>query len=385
MKANEPVGEMPHPLIVAVEDEETGMRAGIWFVAAACATLGSAAGAQEYRPAFHPDQLKGPPAGAPNEVLVLGSPHLGGLPDTFRPEHVEPLLLRLAAWRPTAISTENLSGLQCDSLRRYPSRYASTVRDYCFDPAPAGQAVGLDVPAANAEVERLMAEWPERPSPNERRRLAGLFLAAGEPGSALVQWLRLPESERVAGDGLTADLVAGLNRRMTRRNETELVAAALAARLGLERVWSVDDHSADSETPPEDEEAWGKAIMAAWDNPFTKARREADGPLHAGLGQEDGLLNIYRAYNDPSAGMLAYRSDFGAAHVEPSPQAFGRRYLGYWETRNLRMVANIRDVLGRYPGTRMLTIVGASHKAYYEAYLNQMHDVVLVDAGDVLQ
>ena len=25
-----------------------------------------------YRPAFHPDQLKGPPAGRPNEVLVLG-------------------------------------------------------------------------------------------------------------------------------------------------------------------------------------------------------------------------------------------------------------------------------------------------------------------------
>lgn len=32
-----------------------------------------------YRPAFHPDQLKGPPAGRPNEVLVLGSPHLSSI------------------------------------------------------------------------------------------------------------------------------------------------------------------------------------------------------------------------------------------------------------------------------------------------------------------
>lgn len=36
----------------------------------------SAAAAQTYRPAFHPDQLKGPPAGRINEVLVVGSPHL---------------------------------------------------------------------------------------------------------------------------------------------------------------------------------------------------------------------------------------------------------------------------------------------------------------------
>jgi hypothetical protein len=59
--------------------------------------------------------------------------------------------------------------------------------------------------------------------------------------------------------------------------------------------------------------------------------------------------------------------------------------VGYWETRNLRMVANIRDVLGQTPGTRLLAIVGASHKPYYEAYLNLMHDVQLVDAEEVLR
>lgn len=80
-----------------------------------------------------------------------------------------------------------------------------------------------------------------------------------------------------------------------------------------------------------------------------------------------------------------YRSDFGAALTERSPQGFGRSYVGYWETRNLRMVANIRDVLGRYPGTRMLAIVGHSHKGYYEAYLDKMHDVRLADAEGVLK
>ena len=96
-------------------------------------------------------------------------------------------------------------------------------------------------------------------------------------------------------------------------------------------------------------------------------------------------MAMYRAMNAPEAAAIAYDSDFGAALKEPGPQQFGRAYVGYWETRNLRMVANMRDVLGQHPGTRMLTIVGASHKPYYEAYLTQMHDVRLADTAAVLR
>ncbi|SPU55559.1 Uncharacterised protein [Brevundimonas vesicularis] len=345
------------------------------------------AAAQDYRQAFHPDQLKGPPAGALNEVLVLGTPHLSNMGDGFKVESLSPLLDRLAAWKPTAISTEDLSGLQCDSLRRYPSRYAETVETYCWDPAPAALATGLDVPAANAEAERLLAEWPDRPTAAQRRHLAAVFLAAGERGSALVQWLRLPAQDRIAGDGLNDALVGVLNQIEKQANETFLISAPLAARLGLERLWSVDDHSADSPDPadPVEKKASQDAVMAAWDNAASTARRAEDERLSAALDQPNGLLQMYRAYNAPTVPAMAYQSDFGANLIEPSPQAFGRRYLGFWETRNLRMVANMRDVLGRYPGTRMLTIVGASHKGYYEAYLDQMHDVRLVDPEPVLR
>jgi hypothetical protein len=354
-------------------------------VALAIGTAAIAAPLPDYHPTFHPDRLKGPPAGTPNAVLVLGTPHLSGI-DGLRPDMLAPLLARLAAWRPTAIATEDLSGLQCDSLRRYPARYAATVKDYCPDPTPAGRATGLDVPAANAEAERRLAAWPATPAPGQRRHLATIFLAAGERGSALVQWLRLPPAERRAGDGLNAELVAALDKLKDRRNETSLIAAALAAQLGLERLWSVDDHSADTPDPtdPAEAKAAGDAISHAWDNPATRARSAEDDRLKAGLAQPDGLMAMYRAYNAPAGAMLAYRSDFGAALTEPSPQGFGRSYVGYWETRNLRMVANIRDMLGQHPGTRLLAIVGASHKGYYEAYLDQMHDVRLVDADTVL-
>ncbi|TWB59711.1 hypothetical protein FBZ92_107144 [Nitrospirillum viridazoti] len=339
--------------------------------------------ATDYHPSFKPDQLKGPPAGKANEVLVLGTPHLSGLKGELPPDMLEPLLARLAAWHPEAIATEDMSGLQCDSLRRYPTRYASTVADYCPDPGPAGQATGLDVPAANAEAERLLAAWPAAPTAADRRHLAAIFLAAGERGSALVQWLRLPAEERRAGDGLTPDLVAALDRAKDRRNETNLISAVLAARLGLERLWSVDDHSADFPDPP-DANAYAAAITHAWDNPVAKARRAEDERLEAGFAKPGGLMTLYRAYNTPQAALQAYQADFGATLREPSAQGYGRNYVGYWETRNLRMVANIRDVLGQHPGTRLLAIVGASHKGYYEAYLDQMHDVRLADTREVL-
>jgi hypothetical protein len=356
------------------------LAAAFLSVAAACSGMVSA---QSYEPSFRPDELEDRPAGRPNEVLVVGSPHLTNLPNSFTPEMVEPILQRLVKWRPTAVASENISGLQCDAMRRQGERHAEAVEAYCYDPAAAGHAIGLDVTAANAEAERILANWPAMPSAAQRRRLALVFLAAGEPASATVQWFRLPAAERRVDQGLTKELVADLQARLTRKSETELIAAQLAARAGLERVWSVDDQSFVG--APVDEKAYGEAISRAWDNPATKARMAADQALTAGIGQPDSLLNIYRALNAPALASLAYESDWGAALMEPSEQAYGRRYVAYWETRNLRMVANIREVLGRAPGTRLVAIVGASHKAYYEAYLNQMRDVTLIDVLPVLR
>lgn len=345
----------------------------------------SSAIAQSYQPSFQPDELDDRPVGAANEVMVLGSPHLSQLPDSFRSEMVEPLVSRLVEWHPTAVAVENSSGLLCDGMRRQPARYgARTLNSYCYDPTAAGQATRLDVPAANAEAERILADWPEYPAPELRRRLAVVFLAAGEPASALVQWLRLPAAERRAEGGLTDELTAYLESRRSRKDETDLIGARVAARSGLERVWSVDDQS-NYAGELADREAYAAAITSAWDNPATRAQATEYDALKDGLGQADGLLRMYRAMNAPSYQIQKYRSDFGAALAEPSAQAFGRRYVSYWETRNLRMVANIREVLGRDPGTRMLVIVGASHKGYYEAYLNQMRDVELVDVMPVLR
>jgi hypothetical protein len=323
--------------------------------------------------------------GQPNQLLVLGTAHLSQLPKSFDPANLSALLDLLGNWQPQAIAIESLSGPQCAYLRQYPERYADTVEAYCWDTAPARSATGLDVPAAAAEAERMLAAWPAAPTPTQRRKLASLFLAAGEPASATVQWLRLPSEERRAGDGLDEGLVVILEALCQKRNEDYLIAVPLAVRSGLERVYPMDDHTSDAPSPGDDGKAYGVAVMQAWENRYNAERKKTSAALKANLGTPAGVLAMYRAYNARGQGELVFRSDFGAALEEPSPQHFGRNYLGSWETRNLRMASNIREVMATKPGMRMLVIVGASHKGYLDAYLNQMHDVSIINTEALLR
>lgn len=330
---------------------------------------------------FAPSKLK-LQRGQINEVQVLGTPHLRYMPKSFDPSQLSLLNERLLNWKPKAIAIEALSGLQCAYLRSYPQRYSDTIKSYCKDTSAAKMATGLDIVEATAQVEQLLSKWPTSPSAAQRRALASVFLAAGEPASAAVQWLRLPIEERRVGDGLNEALVETLTSLIVRRDETYLIAVPLAAKNGLERVFSMDDHTADM--PDVDEKAYGEAISKAWDNPFTLERKRMDQKLESHLDTKAGVLAMYRAHNEPSVAGLIFKSDFGAALEEPSAQHFGRGYVAYWETRNLRMASNIRETMTA-PGIRTLVIVGASHKAYLEAYLNQMHDVRVISTEHTLR
>ncbi|MEM6909395.1 MAG: DUF5694 domain-containing protein [Pseudomonadota bacterium] len=341
--------------------------------------------AQSYRPAFQPDEMRPYSTDPPNTVVVLGTPHLRDLPESFDPKTLEPLVRELIDWKPTAVAVEDHSGLLCDTMRRQAERHGAAFKKWCdFDPAPFNRSTGYDVTAANDEVEKRLANWAGSPAPSMRRELAALFLAAGENISALVQWLRLPTQERRPDGMLTAKMAAYLAELATVKGENQLISARVAAAAGLERVYGVDDQAFYVGAEPVDQNAYEAAIMAAWDNPAAKARRQIEEGLIANLAQPDGILEIYRTYNSPSWVEIVYASDFGAALKDNSDKAYGRRYISYWETRNIRMVANIREALGRKAGTRMLAVVGASHKPYYEAYLAQMHDVELADPMLVL-
>jgi hypothetical protein len=333
-------------------------------------------------PAFDPRLHKGEIVGEPAQILVLGSPHLSQLPETIDPKLLEPLLARLAEFRPDVITVEALSGEECDTLRRFKAQHGTAWDDYCWPTDEFEKETGLSAPAAITEVDKTLASWPAKPSAAQRRRLAMLFIAANERASAMVQWLRLSPEERKVGDGLTPAMIEILERKGKKPNETYAVGAALAARLGLDRVYQTDDHIADTaDTDPD----YGKAIQQAWRAAPTPTVKVEFDRRSAHLPDSAALLALYRFLNDPDTQKATIASDMGRNAKWPSAKHYGRQYLSWWENRNLRMAANIRGAYQAKPDARVLVIVGSTHKGYLDAYLDMMQDVRLVDAMQFLK
>jgi hypothetical protein len=128
-------------------------------------------------------------------VVVLGTPHLSSI-EHLKPEWLEPIVLRLAAWKPQQIMIEGLSGPECFLLRRYQRSWPETADGYCKRvesiAAQAAKTTGLNMPAAEAASEEAVRKLGSSSTPEDRRRMALLFAAAGNLGSAATQWLRLP-------------------------------------------------------------------------------------------------------------------------------------------------------------------------------------------------
>jgi hypothetical protein len=324
--------------------------------------------------------------GPRTQVLVLGTAHLRTLKH-FKPEALDGVLDRLAVYKPDIITIEQLPGDECDMAARQPAKYGD---DYCVSGHARGQprdwfgaaqaATGLDLPGALTEVNKTLKAWPAQPTAAQRRHLAALFLAAADPSSAYVQWLQLPEAERHAGDSLGGPLVAMLRRTATTQNEDFQLAARLAARLGLQRVYPVDNHTGDNLDVP-DADAYLRDIQAAW-----AADRERLNELQKRqdlLAQASDLLPLYRSINDPDSLRLFAESNVSTPLRTKS--SAGQMFVGGWETRNLRMVANIRETFRERPGVRVLSIVGFGHKPWFDSWLGQLQGVDIVDTEAVLK
>jgi hypothetical protein len=339
-----------------------------------------------YRPALDPASWRNVVVGPKTQVATLGSMHIGEMGSAYEPTSVGLLLTKLAAFNPTIITYEGLSGEQCELVQRYEAIYPGIYKDYCWGVEEGAEATGLTLPQARAEAETLLKTWPTNPTPQQRRRLAALFVASGERPSAQVQWLQLPASERTVGDGIDEAVKTILMRVGARQNETYEIGVALAARLGHQRVYAVDDHTADSiqAAAPAGFEPY---MQAHWSRPSNATAPVVVryGALKEKSKTGEGMLELFRFLNQPDTQRAFVEIDYKDSLTAQSPELFGRRYVAWWEVRNLRMVANIRSAFGNSPGARVLNIVGSSHKAYYEAYLSQMSEVELVDMAEILK
>lgn len=336
---------------------------------------------------FDPASAKPQLALAPTKVMILGIEHLDAASDSFQLAWLEPVLCRLRAYRPNVILTEAMPGEQVMGLDAYAA-YHGTAGRYAgptLEMAKAAQAE-LHLSAAQALVQANALAQKGNLSAAQRRQLAGLFVAAAEPFSATVQWLRLAPADRVAADGVSPALARQLGRFVGLRNEMSSMAARLAADLGLERVYGVGDHSSDVALPSTaDMEA---AVAAA---PRFKDLFNHNTPAFRAVPEEamqlaaaSEVMPVMKWKNSPRFAALYAEAQWLSMLRSDTLGRVGRQRVAAWEAQNLRMAAAIREATAPIAGGRALLIVGAGHKPFLEAYLRTFTDIELVSVPDLL-
>jgi len=316
----------------------------------------------------------------PTQIMVLGTVHLSNHREELTLDDLAPLLDRLDAYAPDVITIESSSGMTCNRVRAYPREHAGYANSYCFDGAPFREESGLSPAEGSLMARKVLKDWPDAPTVAQRRSLAAAFIASEEPESALVQWLRLDTADRVVGDGLGQKSVELLNTRSQVLNESYSIAARLAARRGLERVFYADDHGSYFDADGE-REAYGARVSELWPGEDDPCQDHFKSPETKLVGGD--VLGAYRELNDADYQRTQMSCDWKRTMNDAEPEAYGRRYTMGWQARNLRMTALIMTAATTEPGGRVLSIVGASHKPYFEAYLDQMHDVEIVSTDTV--
>lgn len=319
--------------------------------------------------------------------MIFGLGHLDTAPASFQVAWLEPILCRLRAYKPDLILTEAMSGEQIMGLDAYAA-YHGTASQYAgptLEMAKTAQS-DLHLSAAQALVQANELSKKGNLTPAERRRLAGLFVAAAEPLSAAVQWLRLPVAERIGADGISPALAKQVNLFATMRNEMSSLAARLAADLGLERVYGAGDHLSDVAQP--DFTAFKTAVAA---EPSQVDRFNHNTPEFRAV-PEEALKLASAAEVMP---MMKWKNSTRFAELDAEAQwlsmlgsekigRVGRQRVAAWEAQNLRMAVAIREATAPIAGGRALLIVGAAHKPFIEAYLRTFTDVELVSVPAML-
>ncbi|NVO85500.1 DUF5694 domain-containing protein [Hymenobacter terrestris] len=323
----------------------------------------------------------------PTQVMVFGLEHLDTAPPAFQVAWLEPVLCRLRAYKPDVILTEAMSGEQIMGLEAYAAYHgdAGKYGGPTLQMAKTAQA-DLKLTAAQALVQANALSSQPNLTEGQRRQLAHLFVAAAEPFSAAVQWVRLAPAERTATDGIAPKLVTQLNAFAKARSEISSIGVRLAADLGLERVYGAGDHLSDVALP--DNAAMNAAIVA---EPGMVDSFNHRTPAFQSIPEDTmklrtaaQVLPVMRWRNSSRFAELDAEAQWLAMLRSDKMGRVGRQRVAAWEAQNLRMAVAIREATAPIAGGRALLIVGAAHKSFIEAYLRTFTDVEVVSVPVML-
>lgn len=320
-----------------------------------------------------PVQSLKPSVERPTEVLVLATEHLSGM-DGLTSEHLDSLHAALERFSPTAVVVEAMSERSIDNVLARPDDYDEVAQQFVgaqFLEVARSSQRELGVTPAQAR-EQLAACQP-LPLTDAVALARCLKLAAASYDKAWFGYIGRRYHERHATSPLGAALGEQVAKIGASTNENHVIAGRLAARLDLSRLYGMDYQPGKDLYGPVFEALTPSIEKSTAVAAFGKEARmivEASRLREQGLKDGD-LLPLLRWLNSPEYAGLVVNEEwrlFVDRDLERAP-SLGR--LALWDVRNLEMVANILRVAAQHPGERILVTVGASHKVFFDDYLER--------------
>lgn len=316
---------------------------------------------------------------ARSEVLVLGTDHHSGWA-AAQPEWFDSLNARLAQWGPDLVLIERPTVWQAELYASQEEWFGTTgARTVGFEFTGARDAQAALGLTGHAASERLRSG---QAGLDDRLNLTLTLMAAFDAASAAMHWAGLSDAQKEDVEARAPEAARVIGAVARSRNETQWIAARVAGALGHVRLHPYDDQIE-------------KGAFAA---SGLIERLAEDGRLDAVLGTTmlaelhgaqarrpdaaDGVLDWYRFINSNEFARIDAEGQWGSFLAEGGEE--GRARVALWEARNLRMTANIREIMALHGGERVLVIVGAAHRGWLETYLARQSDIEIVRLDAVL-
>lgn len=349
---------------------------------------------QTINPVEGQTKAKSPAAGntqlQKTQVLVLGTSHLSAIRECFSPDALTSLLLELRRFAPDAIAVEKVSSADIEEMEWRSGFYSEIVDVFDGDRFKAGKQMQKFLSLSRSQAEKRAETFLLRAdtiNDTERIELIKLLIASYEYSTAVLQWSYLTNRTGIESGVLPENIADELNRNQPSANEIYSIGANLARSTGLSRLYYIDDHYDETLL----NEFSDELITQLKDNSEHKAL--ASSTFHAETMKElkeacrDGekMLNHYRRLNSQEYGKKDVEEQWDVWLRTKLPSGLDRRRLALWEMRNLRIAANIRELSARYPGKKILIIIGAGHKPFLESYLTKMIDLELVGFESIVK
>ena len=329
-------------------------------------------------------------SGGKTQVLVLGTQHLRRV-EAFDPGTLHSLLDALEAWQPDAIGVESLPPEQIAAME-LRSTYGPVLEAFASEQLAAGrwarETLGVGWAVALSTADSLLGELDDLPAAARvelRRELVPVLAGAYRLDDAALQWSYLVESGDAEADALRDTLRSILDARMRAGNETASIGIALARRLGLQRVHSINDHLDKDLFLAIAEELTAELGESAAYRELLESGALEDSNMDLLRAHQAGdLLPFYLALNDPAVMERNLELEWQFFFRTRLPSGLDRYRVALWEVRNLAMAQHVRRMTAPHSGGRVLVVVGASHKPFLDAYLSCGMDVEIVQLADIV-